>query len=143
MTRSVTRGIFAGLLAALVLVGVGAAAYRAGAGHDPVVVSSGDGEVVRMVGGWHHGPPFGLFFFLLFAGLILFAVFSRRRHGFGPCGPGWWGPGDGPGPGGGEGRRAMLAEWHRQAHQSTEPPSGPAPSGPAPTGTPPGTPGNR
>lgn len=123
MTRNMTRGIIAGLVAAAVLVGVGAMSYRVGMHHDPMMVR-GSGDVVRVVGGWHGGwhggAPFGLFFFLVLAGLVIFAVSRHHRYGVGPYGPGWWGPGPGsghgPGPGG-EGREAMLAEWHRRAHQ--------------------------
>ena len=117
MTGNVTKGIAAGLLSALLLLGVGITAYQAGTHRDPVVVTDaagGEVESVRVVdgwrGGWHGGPPFGLFFLALFAGLILFALFSRRRWGYGWGGP--CGPGDEPG-----GRQAMMAEWHRRAHE--------------------------
>jgi hypothetical protein len=67
-----------------------------------------DGTVVHVVGWdhWHGGPPFGFLFPLLFIGLIVVLVAGRRRAHWGRA----WGPGWGGGP------DAMLADWHRRAH---------------------------
>ena len=111
MTRRMALGIAAGLMAAAVLVGVGMASYRAGMGHR-VAQTVGDGEVVRVIGSHHWGPPFGLFFFVLLAGVVLFALSARSR---GPYAG--WGPSGGPCGTAPRGPEAQaLEDWHRRAH---------------------------
>jgi hypothetical protein len=122
MNRRVLTGVLAGLLAMTALVGVAVTAFHAGRDRVPMEVVGPGGEAVRVVGYPHWGPPFGFFFPLfplLVLGLVLFLVFGRRRAGwggYGPCGPGSWGPGGGPG-----GREAMLADWHRRLHDGPGP----------------------
>ena len=109
MNRRVLAGVLAGLAAVTVLVGVAATAFHAGRDRVPAEVLR-NGEVVRVVGYPHWGPPFGFFFplfWLLVLGIVLVLVLGRRRAGwggYGPCG----------GPGG---REAMLSEWHRRMHE--------------------------
>ncbi len=111
MNRKVWTGILAGVLAATVLLGVAGVAYRAGQSHEVVTRTVGDGEVVRVVGGygWGHGPGWhGPGFFLpLLTILLVFLLFRAFRGGYG-CGPG---------PGG------HFEERHRRAHE-------PVPAGP-------------
>jgi hypothetical protein len=113
MNRRVLTGVVAGLLAAAALVGVAVTAFHAGQARVPAEALR-DGEVVRVVGYPHWGPPFGFFFPLfplLVLGIVLLLVLGWRRAGwggYGPCG----------GPGG---REAMLVDWHRRMHEQSGP----------------------
>jgi hypothetical protein len=153
MSRRMWTGLLVGLLAAIGLLAVGVGAYHAGERHrQPVAtvvpgtgVAAPDGTV-RVIGydHWRDGPPFGFLFPLLFIGLIVLLVTGRRRAYWGrPHGPGWGGPGGwGGGPGGWGGREAMLADWHRRAHDEPgdatgspgQAPPAQAPPGEAPLG---------
>ena len=106
------------LFTGLVALAAGIAGFQAG------VLSSlgGSGASVVYLAGF---PGFGGFlFFLLFAGLILFAIGGRRRrwagHGPGSFGPtgghGPWSGGHGP-TGDGDPRREWIAEAHRHLHE--------------------------
>ena len=111
MNRRVWTGILAGVLAATVLLGVAGIAYQAGQDREVVTRTVGDGEVVRVVGGygWGHGPGHGGFFLfpLLLTGLLVFLVVRAFRGG----GYGYGGYGRcGPGPHG------SFEEQHRRAH---------------------------
>jgi hypothetical protein len=124
MNRRVLMGVLIGLLAVTTLVGVAVTAFHAGGQHRVVPAEVlRNGEVVRVVGYPHWGPPFGFFFplfWLLVLGIVLALVLGRRRAGwggFGPCG-------------GAGGREAMLADWHRRLHEQ----SGSGVEGPAGTG---------
>ncbi len=112
MSRRVWTGLLAGVLGAMLLLGVAAGAYRIGR-DDTVVRSVGDGEVVRVVGhGWGYGPGPGFFLFpLLVFGIVALLVWGRRGWGWGG-GRGYGGPGSWSrcGPEGG------FAEWHDRAH---------------------------
>ena len=150
-------GLVGVLLGALLLGGVGIAAYQLGvtAGATAEAVESGATVVVGHAWGWGPGfgfPFFGLFFGLLFlvlvVGLVRWAAFGRRGpggpRGFGPGGPwsgGWeggrgsWGPGtDRPVP---PPVAEMLGQWHAQAHGAGSATAGGSAgtTGPAPTGT--------
>ena len=89
MNRRVWTGILAGVLAATVLLGVAGVAYDAGQRTEVVTRTIGDGEVVRVVGGygWGHGHGGGFFLFpLLLTGLLVFLLvraFSGGRWGGG------------------------------------------------------------
>ncbi len=82
MTRRMWTGILAGVLGAMVVVGVTAGAYRIGR-DDSVVRTVGDGEVVRVVEHGWGGPGPGLFLFpLLLIGVVALVAWGRR----GPAG---------------------------------------------------------
>jgi hypothetical protein len=125
MNRRVWTGILAGVLAATVLIGVAGVAYEAGQDREVVTRTVGDGEVVRVVGGygpgyghgWGHG---GFFLFpLLLTGLLVFLLVRAFR------GPRWGGYGGGYGYGGcGPGPEGRFEEQHRRAHERAAP--GPA-----------------
>jgi hypothetical protein len=151
MNRRIWTGVIAGVLGAVVLLTVGAGAYRAGQEDDVVtrVVNEGEpGEVVRVVGEHRDFfPGFFLFPLLIILLVVLaFRAFGRGRgwHGGGWHGgwghgwhPGWHGPyGPGPGPGGSDDPRARwFDEWHRRAHESEggEVEGGQPPAPPTPT----------
>jgi hypothetical protein len=88
----------------------------------------GDGEVVRVVGGYGwgygHGWGFGFFLFPLLVFLLVFLLFRAFRGGWGPRyrGGGWYGGGYGYGPygrcgpGPGPGVDERFEEQHRRAH---------------------------
>jgi hypothetical protein len=130
MNRRVWTGILAGVLAATVLLGVAGTAYRAGEHHEVVTRTVGDGEVVRVVGGygWGGGPGFGGFLlFPLLTFLLVFLLFRAFRGGWGPRyrGGGWSGSsrGYGCGPGPGPGRDERFEEQPRRAPASAEEPA--------------------
>ncbi len=114
MNRRLWTGILAGVLAALVLLGVAGAAYQAGQRHEVVTRAVGDGEVVRVVGGYGwgygHGWGFGFFLFPLMLFLLIVLLVRASRGGWGPRyrGGGWCGPGPGP--------DERFQEQHRRAH---------------------------
>jgi hypothetical protein len=131
MNRRVWTGVFAGVLAALLLLGVAGGAYRAGERHDVVTRTVGNGEVVRVVGdyGWGYGHGGGFFFlFPLLAILLVFLLLRSRRAGW-YGGPGrYWGGGYGGyggygacGPGQGQGQGNSFEEQHRRAHEDAPP----------------------
>ncbi len=124
MSRRLWTGLLVGVLGAMALVTVGVGAFHAGQRHSVTTVTpvvGAAGEAVRVVGyghwgpGWG-GPPFGFLFPLLIIGLIVLLVAGRRRAY-------WGGPGGGPGWAGGPcgpgGKEAVLADWHRRAHDET------------------------
>jgi hypothetical protein len=136
MSRRVWTGILAGVLAAVVLLGVAGGAYRAGQHHEVVTRTVTDGQAVRVVEGhgWGFWPGPGIFLFPLLVIGIVFLV-SRAapwRHGrwHGPYGPGPYGPG--PGHAGGPG--GSWDDWHRRAHdeQAVSAAGGPGPSATGP-----------
>lgn len=134
MNRRVWTGILAGVLAATVLLGVAGIAYQAGQNREVVTRTVGDGDVVRVVGGyggWGYGHGGGFFFFPLLLTLLLVFLAVRAfrggwgpRYGYGGGGYGRSGP-CGPGPGPDE----RFDEAHRRAHERTG--TGPADAGEA------------
>ena len=94
------------ILAVLLAVGVGVAAYNWGVS-DGIEQSDKAVEVVRYV--WHGFGffPFFLFFPLLFLAIFAFKGFGWRRHGHehghGPGGRGPW--------------ESRFEDWHRQQHE--------------------------
>ena len=116
MNRKVWTGILAGVLAATVLLGVAGAAYRAGQSSEVVTRTVGDGEVVRVIGGyggWGYGHGGGFFFFPLLLTLLL--VFLAVRAFWGGWGRGYGGYGGYGGPCG-PGPDQRFEEQHRRAH---------------------------
>ena len=116
MNRRVWTGILAGVLAATVLLGVAGAAYRAGQSSEVVTRTVGDGEVVRVIGGyggWGYGHGGGFFFFPLLLTLLL--VFLAVRAFRGGWGRGYGGYGGYAGPCG-PGPDQRFEEQHRRAH---------------------------
>jgi hypothetical protein len=118
MGRRVWIGVAAGLLAGLLVLGVGVAAFGSVRESEPITrtVTDTDGEVVRVVevDGWrgHRGPGVGVVLIpLVGLGLLALAFGAGRRSGWAHGGPGWggygygygapgrgpWGPGCGPG----------------------------------------------
>ena len=122
--RRMWTGIAAGLLAAMVVVGVAVGAYRAGQRHDLVVRTTEGGEVVRVVDrpgwGYGHGPGPGVLLFPLLgiALVVLLVRGGRWGGGWHPYGGVPWGPG-GPDP--------RLDDWHRRAHATPGPGDHPSP----------------
>lgn len=121
MTRRVWAGIAAGVLAALVVLGVAGAAFRAGEHHQVVTTTVSGGDAVRVVGdyGWGYGHGGGFFFLfpLLLLVLLGLLLFRRARWGYAGRydggGGGWGGCGPGREPGGG------FDERHRRAHEES------------------------
>jgi hypothetical protein len=112
MNRRIWTGILAGVLAATVILGVAGAAYQVGRHHEVAVTRTvGDGEVVRVVGGyggWGYGHPGAFFLFPLLAILVVFLLFRGFRGGYRG---GWGGGGCGPGPNG------RFEQYHRRLHE--------------------------
>ena len=108
MNRRMWTGILAGVLAATVLLGVAGAAYDAGRRTEVVTRTVGDGEVVRVVGGygWGHGPGGGFFVFPLLLTILVGFLLVRAFRG------GRWGGAFGCGPD----RDFRFEERHRRAH---------------------------
>lgn len=109
MNRRVWTGILAGVLAATVLLGVAGAAYRAGQGREVVTRTVGDGEVIRVIGGygWGAGPGWGhggFFLFPLLLTVLLVLLLVRAFRGGGYGGRFW------------PDRHASFEEHHRRAH---------------------------
>jgi hypothetical protein len=112
MNRRVWTGILAGVLAATVILGVAGTAYRVGQNHEVAVTRTvGDGEVVRVIGGYGYGHGGGFFFFPLFTVLLVFLLLRAFRGG--RRGP--WGAGCG-----------TFDERHRRAHDRVDAGSGEA-----------------
>ncbi len=121
MNKRVWTGILAGVLAATVILGVAGTAYRIGQNHEVVTRTVGDGEVVRVVGGYGgygYGHGGGFFLFPLLTILLVFLLFRASRGGFrgygGGCGPGPAGP-ERPS----ERDAEPFEERHRRAHERT------------------------
>jgi len=139
MRRTMVIGLV--LLAIVAAVGIGVGAYNFGLseGVSQELARSGEPDrVVRVVGhgygyGRGFGFPFGLILFpLLVLGIVLLlrGAFWRGRWGgpgWGPGGPGGYGPPDPWGRGG----PAAFEEWHRRQH---EPAGEPRATGDAPAG---------
>jgi hypothetical protein len=140
--------VLAVLLVVGLLAGVGISVYNAGVdqglAQNVTATASGAPAVVYgypgYYGHWGFGFGFfGIFFWIL--GIFLIFALLRAAFGWGRWGRGRWG-GYGPGGYGGYGggksghhedpRRAMLDEWHRDAHGS----GGSAPSGSPASGVP-------
>jgi hypothetical protein len=125
----VRTGILAGVLAATVLLGVAGTAYRVGQRSEVVTRTVGDGEVVRVIGGYGgwgpgHGGGFFLFPLLLTVLLVFLAVRAfRGGWGRGYGGNGGYGGPCGPGP------DQRFEEQHRRAHERVT--TGPADTGEA------------
>jgi hypothetical protein len=112
MNRRIWTGVLAGVLAATVMLGVAGAAYRVGQTHEVVTRTVGDGEVVRVVGGYGgygYGHGGGFFLFPLFAILAVFLLFRGFRGGY----RGGWGGGCGP-----DARHRAFEEHHRRLHET-------------------------
>jgi hypothetical protein len=119
-----------GLVAVLVLVGIGVEIYQAGIAQG--IVEAGRypaGAAVPAAGYGYHGFGFG-FLGLLFPILFLFLIFGLVRAAFGR-GRGWgrgygWGPGwKGYGPMGGpeawrEERDRQISDLHRRLHETED-----------------------
>jgi hypothetical protein len=142
--------VLAVLLVVGLLAGIGISVYNAGVSQglaqNVTAAASGAPAVVYgypgYYGHWGFGFGFfGIFFWIL--GIFLIFALLRAAFGWGRWGRSRWG-GYGPGgyrPGGFGGygghksghddpRRAMLDEWHREAHGSgASEPSGPSGSG--------------
>ena len=135
--------VLAALLVVGLLAGIGVSVYNAGVGQGlaqkVTTAASGAPAVVYgypgYYGHWGFGFGFfGIFFWIL--GIFLIFALLRAAFGWGRWGRGRWG-GYGPGGYGGHGgfggygtgghkpdphedpRRAMLDEWHREAHGSS------------------------
>ena len=140
--------VLAVLLVVGLLAGIGISVYNAGVdqglAQNVTATASGAPAVAYgypgYYGHWGFGFGFfGIFFWIL--GIFLIFALLRAAFGWGRWGRGRWG-GYGPGGYGGHGpggfksghhddpRRAMLDEWHREAHG----PSGSGPSGGAGSG---------
>ena len=140
--------VLAVLLVVGLLAGIGISVYNAGVdqglAQNLTATASGAPAVAYgypgYYGHWGFGFGFfGIFFWIL--GIFLIFALLRAAFGWGRWGRGRWG-GYGPGGYGGHGpggfksghhddpRRAMLDEWHREAHG----PSGSGPSGGAGSG---------
>jgi len=140
--------VLAVLLVVGLLAGIGISVYNAGVdqglAQNVTATASGAPAVAYgypgYYGHWGFGFGFfGIFFWIL--GIFLIFALLRAAFGWGRWGRGRWG-GYGPGGYGGHGpggfksghhddpRRAMLDEWHRDAHG----PSGSGPSGGAGSG---------
>jgi hypothetical protein len=95
------------ILAVLLAVGVGVAAYNWGVS-DGIEQSGKAVEVVRYVGHGFGFFPFFLFFPLLFLAIFAFKGWGWRRHGHehghGPGGRGPW--------------ESRFEDWHREQHQT-------------------------
>ena len=121
MNRRVWTGILAGVLAATVVIGVAGVAYNAGQRSEVVTRTVGDGEVVRVVGGygygWGHGPGGGFFLFPLLLTVLL--VFLLVRAFRGPR----WGGGYGGYASCGPERDGGFEEQHRRAHAGPSEPA--------------------
>jgi hypothetical protein len=116
MSRRVWTGVLAGVLGALLVLGVAVGADQVGR-DDTVVRTVGDGEVVRVVGHGGYGPGPGFFLFpLLVVGIIALLVWRRRGWG----GGGHWGPG----PWSHRGPEGAFSEWHERAHAERSTASG-------------------
>src|SRR5436190_20739924 len=110
MNRRILVGVALTLVAVIVAVAVGTAAYRAGvmqgladAGRLPL---PGEGGIRPYAYGpfWHHGPfGFGFFLFPLL-GIVLVVGLLRALLWPHRC----WGP-----------HSMSLEEWHRRAHEGT------------------------
>lgn len=122
MGRRLWVAVAGGALAALLVFGVAAGAYRAGQHHDAVVTTVGDSQVVRVVGDhWGWGPPWpGFFLFPLFGILLVVLLVSAARRSAG----GWGGPPPWVQRGG---PQEAFEEWHRRAHQGVAAEDRPAP----------------
>jgi len=110
MNRRLWTGVVAGVLAAMVLLGVAGAAYHAGQRHEVVTRTVGDGQVVRVIDGYgRYGGGFhpGFFLFPLFLILLVFLLVRAFRGGH----RGWCGPG-------GPGVRERFEEQHRRLHEA-------------------------
>jgi hypothetical protein len=114
------RAILVILFTGLVALAAGIAGFQAGVVSSVAAGTGGVPAIVYLGGGFHFG---GFLFFLLFAGLILFAIGGRRRRwaghgpgGFGPMGRGPRSGGHGP-TGDGDPRREWIAEAHRRLHE--------------------------
>lgn len=109
MNRRVWTGILAGVLAATVLLGVARVAYEAGQDREVVTRTVGDGEVVRVIGGygWGGGHGHGGFFVfpLLLTVLLVFLLVRAFRGPHGAGGHGDW-----------------FEERHRRAHAGPDAP---------------------
>ena len=100
MGRRVWIGLGAGVLAGLLVLGVGVAALGSVRETEPITrtVTDTDGEVVRVVevDGWrgHRGPGVGFVLIpVVGLGLLFLAFTVGRRSGWAHGGPGWGGPG--------------------------------------------------
>ena len=125
-------GVILVFLIALVAGGIGFAI-----GTTTTLPADASGVVAAVPVAWHGwGFPFfpilGILCFFLF---IAFVMGMARRAAW--AGRGWYGPHGWGGPGNGDPRRAMLDDWHRQAHEqptgatsSDEPATSEAPAAP-------------
>jgi hypothetical protein len=123
-------GVILALLIALVAGGIGFAI-----GTTTTLPTDATGVVTTVPVAWHGwgwGFPFfplcGILFFFL---LIAFIFGMARRAAW--AGRGWHGPHAWGGPGDSDPRRAMLDDWHRQAHAQ---PDQAGPTGQPPYGQP-------
>ncbi len=101
------RALFGLLLTSAVALTAGVIGYQAGVASN---VAAAGGVVV--LGGGFGG--FGFLFFLMFVGLVFFAVGGVRRRALGTgrwTGPGHWAPGS-------DTRRDWVADMHRRLHEA-------------------------
>ena len=122
------------LFTGLVAVAAGVAGFQAGVASSLAAGTGGVPAIVYLGGGFHFG---GFLFFLLFVGLILFAVGGRRRRWGGHGHAGGFGPMGGGGPmSDGDPRRQWVAEAHRRLHEEEAARAAAAPTtgGTTPTG---------
>jgi hypothetical protein len=110
------RALLGVLLILAVALTAGVIGFQAGVASNIAAA----GGVVWLGGGF---PFFGLLFFLLFLGVVFFAVGGARRRAMGrgpwggPGGPGGWSRGSGD-------RHAWVREMHRRLHEDDLPTAG-------------------
>ena len=104
------RALFGLLITAAIAITAGVIGFQAGVASN---VAAAGGAVYL---------GFGFLFFLLFIGVVFFAIGGMRRRAMGSgrwSGPGHWGPGS-------DLRREWVADMHRRLHEEESSTSGPS-----------------
>jgi hypothetical protein len=129
------RALFGILITGAIALTAGIVGFQAGVASNVAAA----GGVVWLGGGF---PGLGFLFFLMFLGVLFFAVGSRRAWARGPMGgPGHWG-GHGAWGTDGDARRQWVADVHRRLHEeaaaagpTTASTGSTAPTGPTASGS--------